>query len=200
MEISDIYIKAAELFMRYGIKSVSMDELSNALGISKRTLYEYVDNKKNLLNQMIDEKQQEDIEVFATIRLNSQDAIDEMAQIVAYLTTTLSDLRPAFIHDLRKYYPATWTVIKDFHNDFLRKRIEKNIERGISEGYYRPDLDPHLVSWMYVAASWAITDNVMVSFKDFSLKSIIRQHVLYHLYGLLSDKGYQHIKDFKLSE
>jgi len=41
--------KAVYLFMRYGVKSVSMDDLARELGISKKTLYQYFDTKESLL-------------------------------------------------------------------------------------------------------------------------------------------------------
>ncbi|MEA5126561.1 MAG: TetR/AcrR family transcriptional regulator [Proteiniphilum sp.] len=46
MELNERIIeKAGELFRKYGIKNVSMDEIASSMGISKRTLYENFKNK-----------------------------------------------------------------------------------------------------------------------------------------------------------
>ena len=48
-----IFSKAEELFMQYGIKSITMDDVAKALGMSKKTLYQYVKDKNDLVNQTI---------------------------------------------------------------------------------------------------------------------------------------------------
>lgn len=197
---NDITEKSFEQFMRYGVKSVSMDDISKSLGMSKKTLYQHYANKESLVMGVIEQQQKRDAEVFADIQSNSVNAIDEMVQIAEYFLTILRDLGPSFIYDMRKYYPSHWKNVKNFLNVFLKEEIKTNIERGIAEKYYRQNLDPDLVSTLYVASSWAIADDVIVSFKDFNPQELIKQHVMYHLYGLLSSYGHEHLKDYKFFE
>lgn len=197
---NDITQKSLEQFMRYGVKSVSMDDISKSLGMSKKTLYQHYTNKESLIMGVIEQQQKRDADVFADIQSKSVNAIDEMIQIAEYFLTILKDLGPSFIYDMRKYYPNLWKNVKDFHNVFLKEEIKTNIERGIEEKYYRQNLDPELVSTLYVASSWAIADDVIVSFKDFDPQKIVKQHVMYHLYGLLSSYGHEHLKDYKFFE
>ncbi|MFT4566598.1 MAG: AcrR family transcriptional regulator [Saprospiraceae bacterium] len=198
--LHEITEKSLERFMRYGVKSVSMDDISKSLGMSKKTLYQYYANKEALIQGAIEQQQKRDADVFASIQSKSVNAIDEMVQIAEYFLTILKDLGPSFIYDMRKYYPLQWKLSKDFHNVFLKAEIKSNIERGMEERYYRQNLDPDLVSTFYVASSWAIADDVIVSFKDFDPQALVKQHVMYHLYGLLSSYGHEHLKDYKFFE
>jgi len=196
----EITQKSLDQFMRYGVRSVSMDDISKSLGMSKKTLYQHFENKESLILSVMQHQQARDSEVFASIKSKSVNAIDEMIQIAEYFLTILKDLGPSFIYDMRKYYPMLWKGVKDFHNVFIKEEIKTNIERGITEGYYRQNLDPQLVSTLYVASSWAIADDVIVSFKNFDPQAIVKQHVMYHLYGLLSAYGHNHLKDYKFFE
>lgn len=196
----EITQKALELFMRYGLRSVSMDDISKSVGMSKKTLYQYYSNKEALVMNALEYQENRDAAAFASIQARSADAIDEMVQIAEYFLTILQDFGLSLIYDLQKYYPQAWKKVRDFHNMFLRQEIKANIERGIKEKYYRQDLDPGLVSWLYVASSWSIVDDGIISFKEFNPQHLIKQHVMYHLYGLLSAYGHDQLKDFKFFE
>src|SRR4051812_4431565 len=70
--------KAKELFMRYGIRSVSMDDIATQLGISKKTIYQYFTDKDELVDGVVDEDvqnmQMECIETGS----EAKDAVDEI--------------------------------------------------------------------------------------------------------------------------
>lgn len=191
---------AAELFMRYGVRSVSMDDISKALGISKKTLYQLVPNKDQLLSNVIETKMRMDIQLMDEIQQQSENALHEMVQIAEFFITIMKELKPTFLHDLKKYYSKQWAKIRAFHTNELRLRIKQNIDRGIEDGYYRAGIDSAIVSRLYVSGAWALTNEVLVSFDNFEPSHINKQHILYHLYGLLSTKGHQHLSNYKFFE
>ena len=188
---------ASDLFMRYGIRSVSMDDISIALGISKKTLYQLVPNKDELLSQVIDFKRKLDIQLMDDIQLRSNNALHEMVQMAELFLMIMKELKPTFLHDLKKYYALQWSEVQKFHDQELRMRIKSNIDRGIEEGYYRQDIDSGIVSRLYVNAAWSLTNEVMVTFDNIEWSRLNRQHILYHIYGLLATKGHEHLKDYK---
>ncbi|MEL7161032.1 MAG: helix-turn-helix domain-containing protein, partial [Bacteroidota bacterium] len=105
-DIKQLLIQTAdEMFMRLGIKSVSMDDIARQLGVSKKTIYQVVDNKKELLSLVIEEDACKDKEVIAENREQSRDAIDEFLRNSRYFIRQMREISPATMRDLQKYYP-----------------------------------------------------------------------------------------------
>lgn len=185
-------------FMKLGIKSVSMDDLSSAMGISKKTLYLHFDNKKDLVTKSMARHIQQEEQLIQEITRTATDAIDEMAQIAEHTVIHFREIKPTLIFDLQKYYREIWDLVTKLHSVFIKTRIEDNIIRGKSEGYYRQNADADIISKLYVAKSFSLVDEKLFSLNDYQRERLITQHVLYHFHGILSDKGRKHLRDFQL--
>lgn len=185
-------------FMKLGIKSVSMDDLSSDMGISKKTLYLHFDNKKDLVKKSMGRHIHQEEQLIREISRTATDAIDEMAQIAEHTVIHFREIRPTLIYDLQKYYRDIWDLVTKLHSVFIKTRIEDNIVRGISEGYYRQDADADIISKLYVAKSFSLVDEKLFSLQDYERERLITQHVLYHFHGILSNKGRKHLRDFQL--
>ena len=146
-----ILIKAESLFLRYGIKSVSMDDIARELGISKKTLYQSVENKKDLLMQVIQAHVANELEAMNTIQKEATDAIDEMLRITQYVLPTLRQMSPTVIYDMQKYYQEVWQLIEAYHNEEIFDMIKTNLERGINEDVYRDDFNTDIVAKLYLS-------------------------------------------------
>ena len=198
MEKEKILQSSSEEFMRLGIKSVSMDDISSKLGISKKTLYQVVDNKEDLVTQSILSYLELERKLIQNITDHSNDAIHEMIQIGHHRVLTLRSMKPSVIHDLKKYYKKVWKIIKEFGEKEFGEVIISNIEKGIKEGYYRPDINPQIIAKLFGVKSWSIVDESHFSISDFRMNDLIREHLLYHMHGILSDKGRAHINQYEL--
>ncbi len=183
-------------FMTYGIKSVSMDDLATKLGMSKKTLYQHFNNKQDLVSQSLSRHVKLEEEVIEEISRTATDAIDEMAQIAEHTVIHFRQIKPILIHDLQKYYRDIWQSVVIHQSQFIKTKIETNINRGISEGYYRSELNSDIVSKLYVAKSFSLVDENLFSLVNYPRELLVRQHILYHLNGILSDKGRKHLTDF----
>lgn len=185
---------ATERFMQLGIRSVSMDELSSDLGISKKTLYKSISNKEELVDLVITKKISEEKQLFSHIRTNSINAVDEMAQIAQYAISMFSQIRPILIHDLQKYYRKSWAKVLQLQSKFIREQIEINLRRGIEEGAYRSNIDPNIVAALYVVKAKSLTEEMILSLTEKDRENIVTQHMLYHIHGILSDAGREQFK------
>ncbi len=183
-------------FMTLGIKSVSMDDLANQLGVSKKTLYLHFDNKSDIIEKSLSRHTQLEEYAFEEITRTATDAIDEMAQIAEHTVIHFRQIKPILIHDLQKYYRDIWESVVLQQSKFIKDKIETNIARGMEEGYYRPELDPDIISKLYVAKSFSLVDENLFSLIDYPRELLIKQHLLYHFNGILSDKGRKHLSDF----
>lgn len=199
MNIQDTLLKSAfELFLKYGIKSVSMDDISKNLGISKKTIYTFVENKEELINNVVETHLKQDQIDIATITENSTDAIDEMVSITKHILGFLRKMTPSLIYDLKKYHHGVWTKIESKHFIFIQDVINKNLIRGQQEGVYRQDLDATIISKLYVLQSNTITDEDQFPLATFNRVVLFQEMIRYHLHGIVSDLGRQKLNIISL--
>lgn len=184
-----IISKAADLFMRYGIKSVTMDDIARHLGISKKTLYEHVSNKSDLIKEIFEQKIQEEKEMMACFRKTSKDAIEEILNITKFVLKMLRQLSPTAVYDLQKYYRSTWKMMESLHQNHYYELIRDNLERGIEQGVYRNDVNPDIIAKIYVGSNTFVTDEDWFPVREYRMEDLFIQHMTYHLFGVASPKG-----------
>jgi TetR/AcrR family transcriptional regulator, cholesterol catabolism regulator len=145
----NIVIQAKELFMRYGFKAVTVDEIARECGISKKTLYEHFTDKDTLVNEvlaLIDSS----IECGETeLNKSSTNAIEEVVGMMHMFETLFQRMNPNCIPDLQKYYPGCFIQWRNQHAEH-ESRIKRNLKRGIKEGYYRKNIDVDILAFMRV--------------------------------------------------
>ncbi len=192
MNIKDTLFKAAfELFLKYGIKSVSMDDISRKLGVSKKTIYACVENKESLISDIVDNHIATDELEIIKITNNSIDAIDEMVNISQHVLTFLCDMTPSLVFDLKKYHPELWNKIEKQHFKFIEHTIYNNLVRGQQEGMYRTNFDAKIVSKLYVAKSNCIVDTDNFPIATYNRVTLFKEMISYHLHGVVSPEGFQ---------
>lgn len=178
-----------DLVMKYGIKSISMDDISKSIGISKKTVYQYFENKRALISDMIEGHIQKDEEDITKIISNSENAIDEIIDIARHILSFVKAMSPSMIYDTQKYYPKQWQKVEDKHFSFFQNVIKENIIRGQEEGLYNEDLNPDIISRLYIKLSIALADESTFSAKEYSRGELYKTLITYHIRGLMTSKG-----------
>jgi TetR/AcrR family transcriptional regulator, cholesterol catabolism regulator len=192
-----IWETALELFMKYGIKSVSMDDLAKTLGMSKKTIYTFISNKEDLVNKVLSKHIKKDEEAILEIINASDDALDAMVSITKHVLLFLRKIKPSLIFDLKKYHPAGWQMIETQHFRFIEDVIRNNILRGISEKLYREDADPEIIAKLYVAKSRYLVDEDYFPLTEYDRAGLLIQMIMYHLNGIVSDNGKEKLKSIQ---
>jgi AcrR family transcriptional regulator len=196
--LQKIIVTSHLLFSKYGIRSVSMNDIANELGMSKKTLYTYVDNKADLVKLGLQAHLQEECAVAQKIQQEASNAIDETIQIGNYIYRQLNMLNPAALYDLRKYYRDSWELIEQHRTEFIYSIIAANLKNGIEQGLYRANIKPELIARFYVAKAsmfFIDTHNISKSVTNYKLGAIYLELLKYHLYGIVSDKGMDYLKN-----
>ena len=178
-----------EMVMKYGIKSVSMDDISRSIGISKKTIYQYFENKRALIGEMIDDHIKQDEEDINAIIENSKNAINELIDIARHLLSFLKGMSPSMMYDTRKYYPRQWEKVERQHFSYFLKIIKANIERGQKEGLYNDDLNSDIIARLYIRQTLAIADESTFSASEYNKGELYKTLVTYHIRGLMTQKG-----------
>lgn len=188
---------AHDLFFQYGIKSVTMDDIAGHLGMSKKTIYSFFEDKDKLVCRLTGkefESQQSDLQ---KIGGKTENAVQEMMGIIKHLSVMFSTMNRYLIYDLQKYHPNAWKLFSDFKEDCIVKIMQKNIKRGIKEELYRSGLNPRILALLRMKeAEWAL-DTQVFSPKEFDIWDVQSQLLEHFLYGIVTLKGYKLIDKYK---
>src|SRR4051812_40500774 len=144
--------KAHELFMRYGIRSVSMDEVANQLGMSKKTIYQFYADKDALVEDVIDIELNANQVECRQRNAGSENPVHEVFLAMDMVMGMLTTMNPALIFDLEKYHPKAFKKYSDYKNKFLYEVIRENIENGKREGLYREDIQTDVMTRFRLAS------------------------------------------------
>jgi AcrR family transcriptional regulator len=146
-----ILLEAGRLFARNGIKSVSMDDIAQHLGVSKKTIYKWFQNKDEIVHNTLQTYLQQVECDCEGAMVEAENAVDELFQVMRFNKKMLSEIHPSIFYDLQKYHSSSWQLWLAHRNSFILSKIVSNLERGIREGLYRQDLDIELMARLRLA-------------------------------------------------
>jgi len=181
--------KAVEFFMKFGVKSVSMDDIARGLGISKKTLYQQVDSKGDLLKQALLFHLEYEKAFVTNARKEAADAVEEMVTISRFIINILRQHKPSLTYEVQKYYPEAWAMIESFNKVFIGQFVLENIEAGSAEGYDRDDINPIVMQRLYVARMPVLVDGDIFPIEEFPRAELYEQFITNHMRGLMTSKG-----------
>lgn len=189
--------KANDLFRRYGVKSITMDEIAAQLGVSKKTIYQYFSDKDELVEvivkQTIDFAQQ----TCENNRNNSKDSIDELFQAMDFVQQIFSGMNPAMMYDLEKFHPQSYRIFLDYKNKFLFDIIKSNLKRGITEELYRSDINIDIIAKFRLEAMMIAFNQDVYPASKFNLVDLHTTIIEHFLFGVASLKGYKLIMKYQ---
>ncbi len=190
--------KAHELFLRYGIRSVSMDEVATQLGMSKKTIYQFYADKDALVSDVIDIEIDNSQSECVLYKNKSENAIQEIFMAVDMLLDILQKMNPAVIFDMEKYHPNAFKKFTDYKNKFLYTVIHENIEWGKKEELYRAEINADIMSRFRLATIFLVFNPEMFHLdKSMNLPHFITEITDNFLYGLATPKGQKLIQKYK---
>jgi len=198
MEVQELILKKSfELFGRYGIRSVTMDEVASQCGVSKKTLYQHYADKDTLvytiLVQMITQSERQ----CGVYQLESENAVHEIFQSLDMLQEMFEGINPVMLYDLHKYHQSAYKKLEDHKNQFLYAITRKNLERGISEGLFRPEINIEIITLLHLFTISMTFEQELFRRQKFSLVEMQMEIMLHYVYGIASQKGVKLIEKYK---
>ena len=146
----DILERVRELFYKYGVRSVSVDDICRDLGMSKKKLYNFVSSKTELVSKLLELERHNFEVIFDQNNFEGVNAIDILLIVSRELGERFRDISPSMTFDLKKYYPEIYHYHVDERIGFINQKIQINLQKGISQGVYRDDLSIELVARLYM--------------------------------------------------
>ncbi len=188
-ELKNILSKVRELYNKYGIKSITMDDVATELGISKKTIYQYVTDKDDLVGKFVENEismlQEEICKCFKT----EYNAIEELFEISIFMNKLIRDQNPTTDHDLKKYYPNHYQKMVKIRREEILKYIFENLRKGKAEGLYRDEVDSEIIARLYISRVESIHLNDLFSVEEFTSLKLFIELLSYHIRGIATENG-----------
>lgn len=194
---TEILTEAVELFMRYGIKSVTMDDIARHLSISKKTIYQFFKDKEEIIMLSTKEHIEQESKDFEEIENSSSNAIEHLYKISLCMRERIRDLNPSLLYDLHKYYKKAWTLYQSFKDEVVYNSLIKLMNQGVQEGYFRSDINPGILAILRIEEIQMSFNTEIFHKNKYELKEIHAQMFDHFIYGILTPKGLSLLNTYK---
>lgn len=190
--VNDVYLKK-------GVKQMTMDNMAQSLNVSKKTLYKYVKNRKELVMKSTSFHVRRDRLKVTEIQNKNYNPIIEQYELAKFVIETISKVNPVLHSDLENYFPEVWSFLNEYFNGFVFESLYKNLVRGQEERFYHHNFKPEIVARFFATRIDVIFDGELFPSTAFSFKDVYLEYVMYHLNSIVSEKGKEILKnlDFK---
>ena len=188
--------KSSELFLTYGFKSITMDDIANKMGISKKTIYQHFNTKNCLVKETTLALFQFISEGINCICLLEKNPIDELYNIKKFVLENLKDEKSSPQYQLQKYYPKVYKTLKEKQFEVMQGCVSKNLNRGIENGYFRDDINVNFITRLYFNGIISIKDEDLFPRSEFTMTVLMNNYIEYHLRGISTQKGIEYLNNY----
>ncbi len=191
----------ANLFLKNGLKSVTMDDIARELGVSKKTVYEQFGSKENLICEVVEYHLKDARKLIESVERNSENAIECWMTIARDHIKLQKDFHSSILYDLQKYYPKAWKIFKEHVEGFITSHVIKKIKRGMKEGYFRKNLIPEVVAFHQLSKIENYSNPETFRKMGYNMEDVYEEVLKLQLYGIVSKKGREYLnKKYKYEE
>ena len=192
-----ILLAAQELFFKYGMKRITMDDIAKHLAVSKKTIYQFYDDKTKIVDSLCDLSLHENECTFKNLAETAKDPIHEMLEAAKHMTSVFSKINPVFFYDLQKLYPKAWKRFTEFKSGIVLNILKKNLQEGIEKGYYRRDINVDLMArYRIIQVDLILTPDVFFN-TEYNIAKINEVLLDHFMHGITTLKGHKLINKYK---
>jgi len=202
IEIKDrILNKAYELFTKFGFNKVTMQEISDSMGMSKKTLYKFFEGKEQIIREIIENKKCDIDNYLEKLWTDeSLDFVEKISSMMKFIKTQLPNMRGPLFEDLKKNIPEIWTEINESRKKYIREKYSRLLREGIKKGSVRKDLDEEVVMLVYINAIHNILVPEVLSELPLTAEQVFDTIVTTLFMGIFTDEGREKYKQHLLEE
>lgn len=197
-DIKDKIIKGSEeLFMKYGVRSISMDDIARHLSVSKKTLYQHFTDKEEIITQVSQTHLDRTTNQMNDLREEAENAIDELAKISVCIKQNMEEMNPSLLFDLQKYHPKAWAVWMDHKSKHIYESVVRNLKQGIEDGHFRTEIKTEIIASTRLMLIEAVFDERIFPKNKFNLVEVHSEIFDHFVYGICTDKGRKLYQKYK---
>lgn len=181
--------ESLQLFIKLGVRSVNMDDAARELGVSKKTLYKYFQNKADLVKRAFTYLVNNIHAQLIDVKSKAESPIDELFMMDDMMNRVFKDHHPGMAFQLRKYYPDTWNLVNEMRQNLFLPAMVQNIEMGQAMGLYRANLIPELTALLHFKKTDFIIEGSIFEALKIGFPTFSRAVLEYHLRGICTERG-----------
>jgi len=198
LESKEQIAQAAEsLFLSYGVRSVTMDDISKKLAISKKTIYQYYRDKDEivcLVTERVMEREQHQIN---QIKNEATDAIHELILITNYIRQHSQNINPSVLFDIQKYHRNAWEIYIKFKESVFLNSLTDTLKRGVAEGFFRKEINIDVLAILRLEQVQMAYDEEVYARNKFDFREVQIQLFKHFVYGILTVKGIETLESYQ---
>lgn len=185
-----ILAETERLFWKYGVRSVTMEDIAKTLGISKKTIYQHFADKEQILYQVMRDKMTKNQSEMACGPFKAENPVEEILYVLTMLQKHADQVSPNLLIDIKRHYPQAYALFRQYKEQYIVQSILENIQKGIAQGLYRSDINPTILARLRVEQIELAFNNDIFPTDQYSMYEI--QHELMHHFvrGMLTEKGF----------
>lgn len=153
----------SELFLKYGLRSTSMDDICTHLKISKKTLYQFFTNKDDVVEQVMIYRSTNRKVLDNLEKLRRQNSIEAIIQIKKHIISDLSSRLPANMFDIKKYHPEVYARITEMNSELINDILKNILNNGINNNLFRNDINHNVQIYLFIKQMSFLGDPEMFS-------------------------------------
>lgn len=188
---------AADMFLNFGFKSVTMDDIAQKMSISKKTIYTHFSNKRILIEETT-------LGLFQCIKIGIDDIrekdhnpILELYKIKNFILENLKDEKSSPHYQLNKYYPKIHATLMQKQFAVMQDCVSENLQKGITQGLFRKEIDIDFVTRIYFKGMTGIKDVDTFPIEKFKMNYLMENYIDYHVRGIATAKGVQTLEQLQ---
>lgn len=186
-----------DLFLRIGIRSVSMDDIAGQMGMSKKTLYQHFADKDELVEMVVDyetTRMQGECRACST---TAENAVEEIFKTMEMVLKHFRDMNPMVLFDLHKFHIKAFGKFMEYKNIFLLEIISNNLKRGVEEGFFRHDINIDILAKFRLESMMLAFNMEAFPPAKYNAAEVTVTMIENFLYGLATEAGFKRIEQYK---
>lgn len=184
-----ILITASKMFLNLGFKSVTMDDIAQEMGMSKKTIYTHFTTKNELVKSCADYVFDVITKAIDDVCDGTSNPIQELYDIKDVVTDLLNDETSSAQHQMQKYYPKIFKDLMARQFTTMITSVEKNLTKGVELGLYRSDINVPLIARFYFIGNNTCKNEDLFPYEQFPKREVKDKYLEYHIRGIISPKG-----------
>ncbi len=185
-----IVTAARRHFFAHGFRSVTMDDLAEELGMSKKTLYAFFPSKDALLRSvLLDKFRSVELDLDRVASASSTDVLDSLHQLLACVQWHAEEIQPPFVRDIRREAPEMFQLVQSRRRDVIQRHFGKILDEGRKAGIFRKDISTRLMIEILLGATEAIMNPPKMAELGLTPKIGFLNIITVVLEGVLTDRG-----------
>ena len=190
METKEKIIETAkEQFMRFGVRSVTMDDIARLAGVSTKTIYQEFSDKNQLVFETFSSELEESMVRLEHLPKIKDGVIEHLVGLTHYIRQRFGDMNPMVMNEIQRYFPQCWQLFENFKKDYVLKEIIELLEKGKEEGYFRPEINTEIIALMRMEQMMFIFDPIKFPPSKFNAVDLQLEIFEHFLYGIFTEKG-----------